>query len=225
MIKLIIFDFDNTLVDSLDYWYEIMDQKSFIKFQSKPVKEFHQLRKGLGNEEIAQRFIDCIDGKTTIQKVFTFWKKEMQYNYENKIKIIPGCKEFVEQLHKLNYKLILATDTDFDLVKVALKHFDLEKYFDAIYTEGIVGFSKSNPKLLMACMNHFMVSADETFMFEDSFASLKTANSIGIKTCAVINKYNQEHFDAIEQMSVSTIKDYYDPLLTKAFDFIKNNNV
>lgn len=223
MIKLIIFDFDNTLVDSLDYWYETMDQKSFIEFHSKPLKEFHQLRKGLGNNEIAQKFIDCIGGKATIQEVLAFWEKEMKYNYLNKIKIIPGCKKFIEKLHKLNYKLILATATNIDLIKVALKHFDLEKYFDAIYTEGIVGFSKSNPKLLMTCMNHFMVNADETFMFEDSFASLKTANSLGIKTCAVIHKYNQEHFDDIEKMSVSTIKDYNDPRLTKAFDFIKNH--
>ena len=48
-----LFDFDNTIADSLDFWYDVMDRHTFIVFGLKPFNDFKKYRQGKSNFEIA----------------------------------------------------------------------------------------------------------------------------------------------------------------------------
>ena len=67
--KYIMFDFDNTTVDSLDYWHRVMQKEAFIDFGVKVDKSFkHQMTK-LNNNDKAERFIEITGIDASVQDV------------------------------------------------------------------------------------------------------------------------------------------------------------
>ena len=143
----IVFDFDNTVVNSLDLWYKVIDRESFKHFGVKRIKDFKKIRKGLGNNEIARKFLEVTNlSDVTVQDVFDCWFERMSVYYTQKIKIIDGVLEYIKYLKDKGYKIILSSATNADLLKVEVSHLGLDKYFEEIYTEQIFGISKKCPE-------------------------------------------------------------------------------
>jgi beta-phosphoglucomutase-like phosphatase (HAD superfamily) len=82
------FDFDNTLVDSLKFWYDSIDRKAFKFFGLKQNKEFSVARRGLTNREICECFVKHSGSDNLkVNDVIKFWHEKMIFNYQNKIKM------------------------------------------------------------------------------------------------------------------------------------------
>ena len=205
--KIYIFDFDNTIVDSLKLWYDVFDKQTFLNFGVKPNKEFKVLRPGKSNDEIANIFIELTGLNIKSSDVIGFWNKSMEYYYLNKIKLIAGVKEFLLKLKKNGVKLVLASATDEDILKTALKHYDLE-IFDDIFTEANIGYAKHDKMFFETCLNKIGANPEDVILFEDSFVSVKSANSLGIDCVAVLHKYNKSHKKEFNDMCKLIIKDY-----------------
>lgn len=206
--NLIIFDFDNTIVTSLYYWYNIMDKETFKHFGIKIDKNFTQKRKGKGNFEIAQTFVDLYDKSLSPYQIIDFWNERMTFYYKNNIKLIKGVKEFLESLKQKNKIMCILSSTDTETIEKALKHFDLAQYFSGIFTEKTLGIPKYKPDLLKYCLKQMNQKQEETFFFEDSLASLKCAKMLNIDSCGVIHKYNKFQAKQIKEISNLTIKNY-----------------
>lgn len=205
--KIYIFDFDNTIVDSLDYWYDVMDKQTFTHFGLTPNEKIKELRVGKSNNEIADTFIELSGLKIARSQVLNFWENSMKENYANKIKFIDGAKEYLYKLKKQNAKLILASATEENLLKFALKHFDLE-IFDEVYTESSIGYAKHNQMFFKKCLENLNAKPEDVILFEDSFVALKSATSVGIECVAVLSKYNKKHLMELQSMCKKVIKDY-----------------
>ena len=66
----IIFDFDNTLVNSLGYWAKTEFKQLFKIYGKKPDKTFKKLKSGTSNAQAAQIFIDLAKVDITVEEVF-----------------------------------------------------------------------------------------------------------------------------------------------------------
>ena len=138
----VIFDFDNTIVNSLDYWYKVMDKESFKYWGSKILKDFKTKRRGLGNREIAELFLELTNIKDIdVEDVMSYWYERMTMYYTKRVKLIKGVVNYIKHLKDSGYKIILTSATNADLLTVVVKHLGLDKYFDSIYTEQILGVS------------------------------------------------------------------------------------
>ena len=169
----IIFDFDNTIVTSLDYWYKVMDKETFKHFGVKRIKDFRLKRRGLGNLEIIQLFLDMTHiQNVAIEDVLKFWHERMSVYYTKKIKLIKGVLPHLINLKNKGYKIILSSATNADLLQVAIKHHGLDKYFEHVYTEQILGVSKKYSDYYTRLLNELNTTADKVFVFEDSVASI-----------------------------------------------------
>ena len=208
-IKYIMFDFDNTLVDSLKFWYDSIDRETFKFFGVKINKEFRTARKGLTNREICECFVKYSGIDKSVDEVVKFWHGKMIFNYQNKIKMVRGARETLETLKQMGYKLVLASATPMNVLRVAVNHFDLEKYFEKIYTEETLGAPKREPKFYENIMADLKISASELFVFEDAFVSLRSAGSLGIKSCSLIHKFNKNKLKNLGENNLLIIKNYY----------------
>ena len=81
--KVIMFDFDNTLVNSLKFWYKSIDKEAFKFFHKKINPEFKTARKGLTNKEITQCFVEYSGTSASADEVSKFWHNRMIYYYKN----------------------------------------------------------------------------------------------------------------------------------------------
>lgn len=209
----IIFDFDNTIVDSLKYWYYEMNKTIFRIYGLKPDKRIVELRKGKNNKEIAEIFLKLSGLIISIDEVYDCWYNLMYKDYTTKIKIIPGAREFINSLKKQGKRLILATATNIDLVKKVLPHFDLD-IFDEIHTEQTLKSGKNNVKFFENLLNTLQVNPEDILFFEDSFESIQNARKFNIECCAVIHKYNKKHIDYFNKNCKLVIKNYKDKKLS-----------
>ena len=216
MKKHILFDFDNTLVDSLTIWYKVMHKEAFKYWHVKFVKDILTLRKGLSNHEIAQLFIDLTKLQDVqAQEVVDFWNDRMEYYYTHKIKLIKGVREFLTNLKAEGYSLVLVSATSKYLLEIALKHYGLDTHFDHIFTEESLAQPKRSVQFYEECLKQLGCKAEDIFLFEDSFSSLTSSHSLNIESCGIVHKYNKKNADKIKEITVLSIKDYTDKNLTK----------
>ena len=216
MKKYVLFDFDNTLVDSLTIWYKVMHKEAFKFWNVKFVKDIRTLRKGLSNHEIAQLFIDLTKLQDVkAQEVVDFWNDRMEYYYTHKIKLIKGIREFLNNLKAKGYSLVLVSATSKYLLEIALKHYGLDMHFDFIYTEESLSQPKRSVMFYEECLKQLNCKAEDIFLFEDSFASLTSAHQLNIDACGILHKYNKNNAEKIKAITHLTVKNYTDKNLKK----------
>ncbi len=206
--KVIMFDFDNTLVDSLKYWYKSIGKDAFKHFGVKINKDFEQARVGLTNYEIAECFVKMSGAKISTQDALKFWHEDMIKNYKTKIKMIKGAREYLDYLKNKGYTLVLASATPLKVLNIAIKHFNLQGYFKYIFTEESLNAPKREPLFYENLLNKLNIEAKDLFIFEDSSNSLKSAHSLEIETCTLITKYNKKRIKNSGKSNKLTIKNY-----------------
>ena len=208
----IIFDFDNTLVNSLGYWAKTEYKQLFKLYNKKPDKRFKKLKNGTSNAQAAQIFIDLTNIDATIEEVFEKCDKLMLGYYTNNVKFIKGAKQYLLKLKKQGKKLILASATQMSLLTKALKHFELDM-FEKVYSESTIGVGKNDPKFFETILTDLKTSADNVFLFEDSYTSIKNAKVNNIECCGIIHKYNKKYKKQIQQACKLVIKNYHNKQL------------
>ena len=211
----IIFDFDNTLVDSLGYWHKALDKDMFLLHSLKPNKEMKNLRVGT-NDEIANNFINLTGLKITKKDVFDGWHICMSKYYLEKVKLIKGVKAFLSALKKQGKKLILCSATQDRTIKIALEHFGFDM-FDSLESEETIGVSKRCPEFFQRLLAKLNTTAENVIFFEDSYTSVKNALKNNVECIALLHKFNRDHKKDLIQKCKLAIKDYKDKRLQKLF--------
>lgn len=214
--KLIIFDFDGTIADSMWAWDELgrvtmeeygipvsEDYESVIRTMSVPNFSVYLSKKHpvLG----------------TADELMASWHKKMVYNYCNRISLKPGILTFLDYLKGQGYTLYLASATHYKVLMEAVKHFDLEKYFDFIITEEIVGISKRDPKIYQLCMDRAGTDTASTYLFEDANHAVKTAKTLGLHVCGIEDFSMRDHVAQVQSYCDLYLQDFSDLEALKTF--------
>ena len=203
----IIFDFDNTLVNSLGYWAKTEYKQLFKIYGKRPDKQFKKLKNGTSNAQAAQIFIDLTKLDITVDEVFDKCAELMLGYYTNNVKFIKGAKQYLLNLKQQGKTLVLASATQMPLLTKAIQHLELDM-FDKIYSESTIGVGKNDPKFFETILTDLKTSADNVFLFEDSFTSIQNAKINNIECCGLVHKYNKAHKDELKQNCRLVIKNY-----------------
>ena len=203
----IIFDFDNTLVDSLGYWAKTEFKQLFKIYGKKPNKNFKKLKSGTSNAQAAQIFIDLAQVDITVEEVFEQTAAIMYGYYTNNIKFIKGAKQYLNNLKSQGKTLVLASATQMPLLEKVIKHFKLDM-FDKVYSESTLGIGKNDTRFFETILTDLNTTADNVFLFEDSCTSIKNAVKNNIQCCGIIHKYNKKSKKQMQDLCQLVIKNY-----------------
>lgn len=208
----IIFDFDNTLVDSLGYWAKTEFKQLFLMYGKKPDKRFKELKSGTSNAEAAQIFIDLAGVDITVEEVFAKTAELMEHYYTHNVKMILGAKEYLLSLKEQGKKIIIASATQKPLLMIALKHFGLD-WANYVYSESTLGLGKNDVRFFESILKDLDVTSDKVLLFEDSLTSIKNARKNNIDCVALIHKFNRKNKKELASYSKLVIKNYKDKKL------------
>lgn len=188
-----IFDMDGTLVDSLILWDVLWREfgKMYLNDETfRPSEEDDKAVRTLTLKDAMQLIHKNYSIGESGNQLLSHSNKLMLNFYSEKVEMKNGAKEFLEYCHKNGVIMCIASATSPDLIKLALKHCDIEKYFLKIFSCADVGAGKEKPDVFLKAQQFLGTEIHETCVFEDSLVAIKTANKTGFKTVGIYDRYN-----------------------------------
>ena len=206
-IKGAIFDMDGTLVDSLMIWEVLWDRfgNRFLnggKFR--PSEESDKAVRTMTLKDAMNYLYDVYRIGNSGEELFEFTTETMRDFYSQEVMLKKGVKEFLEYCYQRGVKMCIASATEKSLIKTALKHCNIEKYFSEIFSCADIGKGKEEPDVYLTALEYLGTEKEETYVFEDSQIAIATADEIGIRTVGIYDKYNYGQ-EKIQQMSTEYI--------------------
>ena len=186
MKKLLIFDYDGVIANSLDVLWECFDkinkEDNFFPFKNK--QEVTTLWDKNLFESVKELGIN-------IFKLRKFYKKWIDLAIQNneKVRLFPGLKSILKKLSQDNFITIISSNDD-EVICDFLERNGLINCFDLIFG---TKKGKSKRKKLKSILNKFKISEDKTYFITDTIGDLKEIKEFGIKTVAVTWGYHDKN--------------------------------
>ncbi len=182
MIKIVIFDFDGTLVDTFDLIFAITNRLS-VEFGYKEAKkeEISEFEKLSPLKVINQSGISIFKVPFLLRRIRTEFQKEI-----NNVSLFPGIKETLLALKFQGYKMGIITSNGQDNVASVLQNHNL-LVFDFMVS-GITLFGKH--RIIKKYLRSEKIQPEEMVYIGDETRDINAAKKAKIKVIAVTWGFN-----------------------------------
>lgn len=208
-----IFDMDGTLLDSMPKWRSLgpsILKDAGIEVSQEKLDAF----KTMCDQKAITYLIEECGLDRTYDEIRADMKARMDHFYTHEVKAKPGVEKFLSLLKMEGVWMYVATATDKDLVRTALRTAGIEQYFRGIITSGEVGSSKhESAEIYEAAMRRLQSNKKDTVVFEDALYAIKTAKSAGFRVAGIYD-VTSEHM----QEEIKSLCDYYITSYEEMFD-------
>ena len=224
--KVIIFDMDGTLIDSVGVWNDV-DRALIgrIRAGGGPLVEDVQAQR----DEALRRFSK--DPNPYIQycaflgerygsllapeEIHTLRYEIAQDYLRNVVDYKPDADVFLHKLKQAGYTLAIATTTkrgNMDIyrtqnVNMAAKA-RIDDLFTLVYTREDAKEIKPNPEIYLRAMRKLGAAPEECLVFEDSLIGIEAAKNAGIQSAAVYDPYSDGERGQIDALADFQVRSY-----------------
>ena len=188
MKKLIIFDLDGTLLDTL------IDLQKAVNFAlshfNYPLRSLEQVRKDIGNgvAKLIERSIPQGILCENYQKCLDIFKKSYRENYDNFTHAYDGMVSTVNELLNEGYLVTVATNKIIDVAKKLLDH-HYPNLFDYIQGDAAGVHKKPHPDMINNILNHYKLNKEDALYIGDTNVDEETALNAGVDYVLVTYGY------------------------------------
>ncbi len=228
--KVIIFDMDGTLIDSIGIWNDI--DKQLIKTIGNNIN-LDNIDIGMQRDSKLKEYSKCQDAyleycgflkekynsnmsKEEIKKL----RYEIADNYlRNVVDYKSDAENVIKYLKLKGFVLVIASTTNDHTIEIykndnknIIKKANLEDFFSIIYSKGAVKELKPNPEVHHKILNELNVKSEECLIIEDSLIGVEAANNANIEVAVIYDKYSDSNRKRINQLSQYQFKNFNEML-------------
>ena len=203
--KLVIFDLDGTLLDSMQAWHDI-DVQFFKNHNMDVPSDYHTMIAHMNLAMIAKYTKETYNFSETEEEIISNWYEMASEIYANEVTLKPGALEFLENLKQNGVKMAVATANDEPIYLPCLKRLNILHYFSYINDINKCGKNKDNPKIFTDINEALNISIENTYVAEDTIKAINTAKDAGYMILAVKEKTVYE--DAKKAVADIYIEDF-----------------
>ena len=202
-----VFDLDGTLLDSSWVW-EKVDEKFLGDRGFQVPDDYVDEISPLGAERAAVYTIERFGLNEDKDDIVREWIEMAKKEYATEGVCKPYAKEFLEELHKLNIKMAVATSSDRELFMKTLEREGILKYFQKIVTVDEVERGKGYPDIYEEAARRIKVNPHKCLVFEDILAGVTGASLGEFNVVAVFDEKSKHNWEKIKSISKYSINDY-----------------
>ncbi|MDO5322265.1 MAG: HAD family hydrolase [Bacteroidia bacterium] len=183
MIRHIIFDFDGTLADTSEGIIKTVD--TTLEIMGLPPQPRAQIQATIGlplSETIR------IGGRVPEDRVdegVRIYRENFFSVATEHIKLFPGVKETLLELHGAGLKLAIATSRGSNSLHVILQNYGIDGIFDEIATSSDHYEPKPSPDMVLKLLERLGASAGETLVVGDTTFDILMGAGALCRTCGV----------------------------------------
>ncbi len=184
MNKMVIFDLDGTLLDTLD---DLCNSVNYsLRTNNFPERSLEEVRTFVGNgiRLLIERSVPEGTSKELIDKTFECFKTYYAVHCNDKTKTYPGVMDMLKELKKNGYKIaVLSNKAQYAVTKLCDIYFN-NLLDDAVGARENVA-KKPSPDALYICAENNNINLNNVIYVGDSDVDVATANNAGVKGIAV----------------------------------------
>lgn len=215
-IKLICFDLDGTLVNSVpDLRLALnlmLDDLNLANVQDSDVRNWV----GNGIPKMVERAlvyvrVENLDDEL-IAKAVTIFEKHYEQVLNTESGLYPAVKETLFKLKDKGYKIALVTNKAEQFLPDLLAYFEIASCFDLLLGGDTLAKNKPDPMQVDYACEQFAVDKSEVVMVGDSRNDILAGQNAGVASIALTYGYN--YGEPISEINPDYIIDNFDELLT-----------
>lgn len=208
MIQGIIFDFDGTLFDSMFIW-DTAGEVYLRSIGKEPEADLQKVLKPMSLLQSAQYIREKYHIPLSVEDIMDGVNRTVEDFYFHTVEPKPGVIAFLEELHRRNIKMCIATATDRYQVEAALQRCGMRHFFSDIFTCTEVGSGKDRPDIFHKAMEHLQTDRSNTVVVEDAYHAAHTAKQDGFLVAAVYDSHESRQQELL-RLADTYIPDYSD---------------
>jgi len=189
-VRLLIFDLDGTLIDSLP---DLTDATNLIRTGfGLPQIGIPDVRKlvGQGARSLVER---ALPGATA-GEVDGALEEFLAYNLAHiadKTRPYPGVPETLQELGGFGIPMVVLSNKNVDLCKEVLEKLGIGKAFSDVFGADSFPFKKPSPEPVLAVLKEFRISASDCVMVGDSINDIAAGGGAGVMTVGCSYGYGE----------------------------------
>jgi len=216
--KLLIFDFDGTLIDSVpDLVTAVNSMLLAIGYEQKSEAS---IRSWVGNgaETLVKRaLLNRVDvenltvEKELFEKALNLFLSSYKENACKSTKLYDNVAQTLQTLKANDYIMTIVTNKPYAFVQPILKGLNIENFFEIYLGGDSLDEKKPSPKPLLYLCDELKIEKEKSLMIGDSKNDIIAANSAGIESIGVTYGYNYD--ESISVYNPTVIIDDFSQIL------------
>jgi len=182
-----LFDMDGTLTDSNGIWKNV--DREFLARRGIPYT--HTYYEGVSHTifPLAAKFTKEFCGlPESCEEIMAEWM-DLASNLYDHVPLKPGVRAYLKQCAAEGRRLAVVTSSIPEHCHAALRHLDLEKYFDNITFAQQLGLEKREPDIWRVAAEQNGVRPEDCTVFDDSIAACRGARTAKMRVVGVFDGF------------------------------------
>ena len=223
--KLIIFDLDGTLLDTVGLWNEI-DREIISTFGTKPAPDLKTIQterdRIINDAQDAHPYIAYCEylkahyaATLDAQSLYDERYRIADDFLVNRVDYKPSAPEFLKALKARGLKLAVASTTrgkNIEIYRTKNRHLlekaPFDEMFEVVYSRNDAERIKPDPAIHIRLMREFNVTPQECLIFEDSLVGVQAAQAAGIKCAVIYDQYSDNDRDELNRLADYRFDDF-----------------
>ena len=212
-IKLICFDLDGTLVDSVPdlrlALNAMLDEFQLSHCQDEQIKTWV----GNGLPKLVERALVYVGNQQVEQQqALSCFEKHYQHYLNSASCLYPNVAQTLRILKERGYQTALVTNKAEQFLPDLLKHFNISDCFDLVIGGDTLAKNKPDPMQVNFALEHFCVEKSQAVMVGDSKNDILAGQNAGLLSIALTYGYN--YGEPVSLLNPDHIINQFDELLT-----------
>ncbi|TCB50814.1 HAD family phosphatase [Acinetobacter sp. ANC 4779] len=223
--KLICFDLDGTLIDSVGIWNQVdaalIQQLSNIEVDLKTIQQQRDIQLKIFRQSADPYLEYC--GYLNEFYAFGLTKAQVKsrrysishYFLDHVVPLKPQANLLIHTLKQREIKLAITTTTSLSNIQryqdnntLINSKIDFTNDFSLILTRENVENIKPHPEVYLTALQHFGFKAEECLIIEDSLIGVEAAKQAGIEVIAIYDQHSAHELEEIKAQANYFVQDY-----------------